>query len=67
IQCKCVTAECLMHSSKKSYQSSLTKLGFLIKRAQKKFIGYAQDKVLSEEIGDFNSWFISAADPDVEL
>jgi len=56
-----------MHSSKKSYQSSLTKLGFLIKRAQKKFIGYAQDKVLSEEIGDFNSWFISAADPDVEL
>ena len=67
IQCKCVTAECLMHSSKKSYQSSLTKLGFFIKRAQKKFIGYAQDKVLSEEIGDFNSWFISAADPDVEL
>ena len=64
---RCVVAETPLLTSRKIYYKALCRFGFLIKRFRIYFDGYAKDEQLIARIKDPDNWFITAADPDLDI
>ena len=64
---RCVVAETPLLTSRKIYYKALCRFGFLIKRFRIYFDGYAKDEQLFARIKDPDNWFITAADPDLDI
>ena len=64
---KCITAECLIATNKKTYRKVLRRYGFVFKRVRNYFAVHGIDNKRLTFLKNINNWFITDSDPDLEI